>query len=101
MSYAQRGRARERQVAERLRAEGWVVLKGTSFGICDLAAMRDGDTPMLVEVKSDHRSPYENFRSLQRETLVCEAARAGARAVLAHWPPRGQLRLIPSSEWPT
>jgi hypothetical protein len=56
---------------------------------------------MLVEVKSDHRSPYENFRSLQRETLVCEAARAGARAVLAHWPPRGQLRLIPSSEWPT
>jgi Holliday junction resolvase len=99
-NYAQRGRSRERKTAERLRDEGWVVLKGTSFGICDLAAMRDGDTPMLVEVKSTVR-PYHTFSPGERETLLLEAARAGARAVLAHWPPRGQLRFIPSTEWPT
>lgn len=98
-NYAQRGRQRERQVAERLYSEGWVVLKGTSYGICDLTAMRDGDTPMLIEVKSTAR-PYHTFSPAERETLRLEAARAGARAVLAHWPPRGQLRLIPSTEWP-
>jgi Holliday junction resolvase len=88
-------------VAEHLRSEGWVVLKGTSFGVCDLAAMRDGDRPLLVEVKSDVNGPYQNFRGPQREVLVLEAARAGARAVLAYWPPRKPLRLIPSSEWPS
>jgi Holliday junction resolvase len=101
MSTAGRGRHRERQVAERLRSEGWVVLKGTSFGVCDLAAMRAGDTPLLVEVKANQGSPYMNFRGEEREVLALEARRAGARAVLAWWPPRRPLRLIPSSEWPS
>lgn len=100
MSTAQRGRARERQVAEHLRGEGWVVLKGTSFGICDLAAMRAGDTPMLIEVKASGRGPYQDFSPATREVMRLEAERAGARAVLAHWAPRKPLRLIPSSEWP-
>jgi hypothetical protein len=28
------------------------------------------------------------------------AAMAGAKAVLAWWPPRGKLRFIESTEWP-
>jgi len=99
-NHAQRGRARERKVAEHLRAEGWVTLKGTTYGVCDLAAMRAGDTPMLIEVKSTTRGPYHDFPPAEREVMRLEAERAGARAVLAWWPPRGQLRLIPSSEWP-
>jgi Holliday junction resolvase len=98
---AQAGRARERKVAEHLRAQGYVVLKGTSFGVCDLAAMRAGDMPMLIEVKANSGSPFMNFRGTDRELVALEAERAGARAVLAHWPPRKQLRLIPSTEWPT
>lgn len=99
MSYAQRGRQRERQVAEKLRADGWVVLKGTSFGVCDLAAMRADDPPMLIEVKSTSR-PYERFQPAERAVMVQEAARAGATAVLAWWPPRRPMKLIPASEWP-
>ena len=98
---AQAGRARERKVAEHLRAQGYVVLKGTSFGTCDLAAMRAGDTPMLIEVKANAGSPFMNFRGADREIMILEAERAGARAVLAHWEPRGQLRLIPSTDWPS
>lgn len=100
MRGGQAGRARERQVAERLRSEGWVVLKGTTFGVCDLAAMREGDMPMLVEVKSTAGGPYERFSPAEREVLTLEALKGGARAVLAYWPPRKPLRLIPSSEWP-
>jgi Holliday junction resolvase len=100
VSTAHTGRARERKVAEHLRRQGWVVVKGTSFGVCDLAAMRKGDVPMLVEVKANAGSPYMNFRSPERCGLALEAELAGALAVLAHWPPRKPLRLIPSSEWP-
>lgn len=97
----QAGRARERQVMGHLAGEGWVCMKGTTYGVCDLVALRAGDTPMLVEVKSTSGGPYERFLPSQREVLALEARRAGARAVLAWWPPRKQLRLIPSEFWPS
>jgi hypothetical protein len=62
--------------------------------------MRKGDMPMLVEVKSTAGGPYERFSPAEREVLALEALKGGARAVLAYWPPRKPLRLIPSSEWP-
>jgi Holliday junction resolvase len=99
-NYAQRGRSRERAVADHLRERDWIVLKGTSFGVCDLAALKDGHRPQLIEVKSDSSGPYANFRKPQRGALVAVAAMAGAEAVLAWWPPRGKLRFIPSTEWP-
>ncbi len=94
------GRQRERQVADCLRADGWVVVKGTSFGTADLVALRAASTPMLVEVKSTTGGPYEHFRPADRRALALEAGRAGADAVLAWWPPRGKLRLIYSESWP-
>lgn len=96
----QAGRARERQVADRLRDEDWVVLKGTTYGTCDLVALRDGDRPRLIEVKSTAQGPYEHFSPADRASLAAEAARAGADAYLAWHPPRGVLRCIPSWEWP-
>jgi Holliday junction resolvase len=97
---SQAGRARERQVAEVLRDQGYVVAKTTSYGVCDLVALRRGDVPLLVECKANRGSPYMHFRATDREVLLLEAERAGARAVLAHWAPRRPLRLIPSTEWP-
>ena len=94
------GRQRERDVANHLRAEDWVVTKGTSYGVADLAAMRAGSVPMLIEVKSTVGGPYAEFGPEKRKSMVAEARRAGARAVLAWWPSRGPLRLIPSEEWP-
>lgn len=96
----QAGRARERQVAEALRGEDWVVVKGTTYGTCDLVALRVGSTPRLIEVKSTAGGPYERFQPADRASLIAEAQRAGAGAWLAWWPPRGKLRLIPATEWP-
>jgi Holliday junction resolvase len=96
----QAGRARERQVADKLRSEDWVVVKGTTYGVCDLVAGRRGET-MAIEVKSTAGGPYERFGPAARLSLRAEADRAGWRAVLAWWPPKGRMRLIDSSEWPT
>ena len=94
------GRARERQVADHLRSEDWVVTKGTSYGVADLCALRSDRCPLLIEVKSTAGGPYKTFGPAARESMKAEAARAGAKAVLAWWPPRGKLRLIGSEEWP-
>lgn len=96
---AQFGRARERAVAEHERALGWVVLKGTSFGVCDLIALKAGERPRLIEVKGVRR-PYDEFEPEARAKLSAAAEQAGADAFLAHWPAGGQLRMIPESEWP-
>jgi Holliday junction resolvase len=97
---AQAGRARERQVADVLRSNDWVVLKGTSFGVADLGAFRAGSIPRLIEVKANHGGPYMNFRKGDRLSLIAEAERGGAEAWLAYWPPRGELQMIRSDAWP-
>jgi Holliday junction resolvase len=100
-NYAQRGRQRERQVADHLRDRDWICLKGTSFGAADLVALKAGELPWMIEVKSTAGGPYEQFRKDDRAALSAVADMAGARAVLAWWPPRGELRFIHSHEWPT
>jgi hypothetical protein len=54
----------------------------------------------LVEVKSTSR-PFERFGPRDRLAMKVVAERAGATAWLAHWPKNGELRWIPSSEWPS
>lgn len=71
-----------------------------SLGDADLVALRAGSRPMLVEVKSTAGGPYERFGPADRAALLFAARLAGADAVLVWWPPRGQIRFIPSSEWP-
>ena len=100
----QAGRARERDVKRRLEELGWVVMKGTTYGVCDLVALRPHVAgtaeAWLIEVKSTVGGPYHSFGPADRAELRAAAARAGATAVLAWWPPRGKLKLIPESDWP-
>lgn len=87
-------------MADKLRDEDWLVVRAAgSFGCADLVALKDGKRPLLVEVKSTI-SPYSHFLPADRERLRKAAELAGADATLAWWPSRGQLRYIPSYEWP-
>jgi Holliday junction resolvase len=96
-----RGHNRERAVKRQLQDDDWFVIRTAgSFGACDLVALKAGRTPRMLEIKSTAGGPYERFGPAERELLRTAAALAGASAELAWWPPRGQLRFIPSAEWP-
>lgn len=88
----QRGDYFERQAREALRGRGWFVVRaGGSLGPADLVALRAGFVPLLIACKTNgHILPAE------RLAIRKAADRAGARALLAMRPGRGQvsLRLI-------
>lgn len=99
---SRRGHQRERDVAELLRDQDWMVTRAAgSLGCADLVALRDGSKAQLIEVKSTAGGPYERFGPADRERIRAAAKMAGADAVLAWWPPRGQLTWILASAWPT
>lgn len=102
MSGSARGIDRERKVRDILQSDDWVAFRApASLGCADVIALRDGSRPRLIEVKSTAQGPYERFGPQARSVLRAAAARAGADAFLAWWPPRGQLRWISASEWPS
>jgi Holliday junction resolvase len=102
MNCQSRGSARERIVAEELRAKGWIV-KGTgdAHGAIDLIAVRRGDV-RLIQVKGNRDGgPFANFRPTERKLMNEEALRAGFKAWLVYAPPDRQApRWIPSWTWP-
>ena len=96
-----RGHQRERDVCHWLRDRDWFAMRApASLGVADVVALREGDRPRLIEVKSTAGGPYERFGPADRADLLAAAAMAGAEAWLAWWPPRGKLRWIEASEWP-
>lgn len=96
-----RGLQRERDVCHILQESGWWALRSpASKGIVDVVALKKGETPRFIEVKSTKQGPYEHFGPQERAALLTEARHAGAVAELAWWPPRGKLQFIPSPEWP-
>lgn len=104
-----RGLTREHRVADDLRDDGYdagVIKKGmkdegvSRLGAADVIAVKPGEV-LLVQVKSTKGGPYAHFGPADRRVLLDAAERVGARAVLAHWPPRGKLHYIPSSLWPS
>jgi Holliday junction resolvase len=96
-----RGHARERAVKQHLEADDyWVARAAGSLGDADLVALKAGKPSLLIEVKSTAQGPYEHFGPADRARLRFAAQLAGASPVLAWWPPRGKLRLIPANEWP-
>jgi Holliday junction resolvase len=85
----------------KLRAEGWVVYRAAgSHGYADLVALRAGDIPMLVQVKTDVKGPFDHFRPEERRALREEAERAGAQAMLCHWPARKAMTMWHVDVWP-
>jgi len=96
-----RGHVRERQVRQQLELDGWLVVRAAgSLGVVDLIALKRGRRPRLIEVKSTAGSPYERFGPRKRLQLAHVAELADADALLAWWPPKGELRWIDSTEWP-
>jgi Holliday junction resolvase len=98
---SQRGIQRERAVRDLLADQDWLAFRApASLGCADVIALRDGDRPRLVEVKSTAGGPYERFGPDARARLSFAARLAGADAFLAWWPPRGKLTWIPERAWP-
>jgi Holliday junction resolvase len=96
------GLARERQLRERLRSQGWWVIRAAgSLGDADLVALKDGQRPRLIELKANAEGgPFKNFGPTDRAELLEAAQCAGADALLCWWPARKDPRWIGSSDWP-
>lgn len=96
-----RGTQRERAVRDYLLDRDWIAFRApASLGVADVVALRDGSRPRMIEVKSTAGGPYERFQPADRERLSAAARLAGADALLAWWPPRGELHWIAEAEWP-
>jgi Holliday junction resolvase len=88
-------------LVNRLRDEDWFAMRApASLGVADVVALKDGERPRLIEVKSTAQGPYEHFGPADRADLSAAAALAGAEAWLVWHPSRGKLRWIAESEWP-
>lgn len=84
----------------RLLDEGYFALRApASLGVADVVALKAGEEPMMIEVKST-TTPFAHFGPADREALSEMAATAGARAFLVWWPKRKQPKWIPEDEWP-
>lgn len=77
----------ERAVCDRLRALGYLVIRSAgSFGVADVVALRGDTLPLLVSCKiSDHMTTAE------RMEFLAAATDAGALAVIAFKPSRGNI----------
>jgi Holliday junction resolvase len=96
-----RGINRERRLREALEADGWWTCRSAgSLGSADIVALKRGEIPRLIEVKSSAAGPFAHFGPADREELIAAAVKAGGTPWLVHWPPRRSARWIPVSEWP-
>lgn len=95
------GTRREHRVRDWLLERDWLVVRASgSLGVADLVALKAGEVPRLIEVKSTAAGPYHSFGPADRADIAQRARWAGAEAWLAWWPPRGSLRWLPEGEWP-
>ena len=92
---------REYQVRDWYRAQGWIAFRApASLGVADVIALKAGEAPQLVEVKSSPY-PFEHFRPADRARLIEAAEIAGAHPLLVHWPKGGHIRFVHPPDWPT
>lgn len=98
---SQRGIQRERDLKNRLIDEGYFAMRApASLGVADVVALKAGEEPLMIEVKSTTAGPYAGFGPADREALSEMAAAAGAKAFLVWWPKRKPPKWIPEDEWP-
>ena len=97
-----RGHDRERALRAKLQADDYIAFRApASLGVADVVALKAGERPMLIEVKSTAGGPYEHFGPQDRSELSLAAEMAGAVAWLVWWPPRGKPKWIGENEWPS
>lgn len=105
MNTAAKGNKAELDAWEWLEAQGWFVgtrRKGRrEKGPGDHLAVRDGERPMLVEVKESKRSPWQDFPPAERATMLDCAKRHSLVPVLI-WrsAPSKPFAMIESFDWP-
>ena len=101
MSHARFGHQRERQVAAKLTADNWYVMRAAgSKGEADLIALKAGRQPMMLQVKGVAAGPFSGFPPAERAALLDAARQAGAIPYLIHWPKHGKERWLGVDEWP-
>lgn len=80
------GAAKEREVAERLEGEGWLVIRTAgSLGEADLVCLKAGQRPMLIQVKGGDGNTFRAFGPAARIALKIAGAKAGADVFLCKW----------------
>lgn len=98
---SRRGIQRERDLVLRLRDDDWFAMRApASLGVADVVALRAGNRPRLIEVKSTTAGPFAGFGPSDREDLRFAAAIAGADAWLVWWPKRSEPVWISPDAWP-
>lgn len=101
MRTSHKGNGFERQVAKQLEQDGWTVGSRRHIGGCgDLLAVKPGERPRLIECKRGAGSPYENFRTVDRNDMRDYAAERGLVAELAWRKDRGRVEFIDEASWP-
>lgn len=91
-----RGANFERTVRDFFRTRGYVVIRAAgSHGPADLACLREGSAPLFIQCKRGGRIPKAEIYQLNYE-----AAKAGARPVLAVKARPGFRLLDPSLDPP-
>lgn len=85
--------------AQRERAvRDWLVVRAAgSLGV-DLVALRAGERPRLIEVKSTRGGPYERFGPADRERLRLAPRWAARPLGWCGGPPRGELHWVAERE---
>jgi Holliday junction resolvase len=101
MTGSARGIDRERKLRVVLASYGyWTMRAAGSLGVCDIIAMRAGEPPMFLEVKSTAGGPYERFGPVKRKALADAAQQAGAVPWLVWWPKGSKPVWIAADAWP-
>ena len=102
MSGEARGRTAEIRLMAELAGSGWLCGSRRHLaGPGDVLAVRSDRMPMLIEVKTTAKGPWERFGPKDRNRLRSASAAVGAEPVVAWKPPRARAwKYIRLHEWP-